>query len=121
MDSGALLGRYRRQGISGTHHIVGSATRIWPAGGIPVADVVSGVASRPSGHIACRLPGTVTSSAHHGVVYPVHSCSREAKILGRTPGEVEIPPPRVRTPVVDGDLHGAASVAGHQPRPERQR
>jgi hypothetical protein len=41
-------------------------------------------------------------------------------MLGGSPGEVEFPPPSVRTTVVDHDLHGTPMVTDHQPSPERQ-
>jgi hypothetical protein len=65
-----------------------------------VSSGASRIADRVIRAVACRTPGAEIT--RHGVVHIIHSSSREAKILVRGPGEVEIPPPGVGTAVVDG-------------------
>src|SRR5215210_9161863 len=100
---------------------VGPTTPVGPTGGIPVACGVSRRGGRRVSAVSGRSPGAITSPASHGVIYPVDADPRKAEILGSSPGEVEFPPPGVRTTVVDYDLHKAATITDRQLRPERQR
>src|SRR5919112_3021180 len=130
---GTELGRYPREGIPRSYHVVGSTTRIGLARGILVA---YGIDVKVVGAVACTVTRAVvsavacggarfTSDASAPFHVPRHKADarrREADRLGYGGGDVQVASGYVGSAVDDGHVIGArALVADRKFGPERER
>src|SRR5919107_3261114 len=126
---GTELGRYPREGIPRSYHVVGSTTRIGLARGILVAygidvTVVCAVTRAVVSAVACG-GARFTSDASAPFHVPRHKADarrREADCLGYGGGDVQVASCYIGSAVDDGNLIGArALVADRKFGPERER
>src|SRR5919112_873405 len=130
---GTELGRYPREGVPRSYHVVGSTTRIGLARGILVAygidvtvvcAVVGAVTRMVVSAVACG-GARFTSDASTPFHVPRHKADarrREADRLGYGGGDVQVASGYIGSAVDDGHVIGArALVADRKFGPERER